>query len=201
MSFKKTSLIFIVLLLQSCITTSLHKTNKTIKYNKVLSKENTSYIYRANLNLFGNDFSGMIIIKNQEKNKRIVFINEIGMKFFDIEFNNESYKVNHIFDPMNKKIFIKLLVNDFRFILMDNLNPDFKTYQEKESDLFAIKPKEKKELYYFSKQSYFPKQAIKYSWLRKTVFLNYESYNEEKPSKISIKHKNIKFNMDLEFIK
>jgi len=197
-------IIYIILIafLQSCTITNLHKSSKEINYNKVLSKTSETYIYRANLNLYNNDFSGMIIIKPQENNNyRIVFINEVGMKFFDLEFNDETYKINHIFEPMNKKIFLKLLINDFRFILMNNLNSNFKTYKEKKGDLFVIKPKGQKELYYFNEKSEFPKKAIKYSWLRKTVYLTYENYKEEKPSKIHIKHKNIKFYMDLDFLK
>jgi len=196
---------FVVILfifLQSCVLTDLKKIdNNDFKFEKVLSNKNKSYIYRANLNLYDNDFSGMIIIKPLKDNFRVVFINEIGMKFFDFEFSEQKFKVNQIFEPMNKKIFIKLLINDFRFILMNSLNSENKYFKEKESNLIAIKPCKKKELYYFNIQNNYPEKAIKYSSFRSTTFLNYSNYNNNVPNNISIKHENIKFGIELSFVR
>ncbi len=194
-------IVVVIVFLQSCAITGLNSVSKSFEYEKILSDTSKTYIYRASLDLYDNDFSGMIIIKPQEDNFRIVFINEIGMKFFDIEVFEETHKVNHIFEPMNKKMLINLLVSDFRFILMNNLKSDFKIYEEKGSGLIAIKPKGKKEVYFFNNQSKFPEKAVKYSIFRKMVFLTYEDYKEEVPKHISIKHKNIKFSMDLKFLK
>lgn len=201
MKIRFISFVFILLFLQSCVLQSLKKTEDNFLYKKILTDTSKSYIYRANLSLYNNDFSGMIIIKPTDEAYRIVFINEIGMKFFDFEFSANNYKVNHIFEPINKKMFIKLLINDFRFILMSKLNLNYSTYKNKQSYLYVIKPKNEKELYYFNLQNKYPEKAIKYSIFSKTTVLKLINYNNDVPNNISIKHKNVKFAMDLSFVK
>ena len=198
---KKLTIIILTVFLQSCITTSLQPVSKEFEFKKVLSDTLKSYIYRAKVNLYENDLSGMIVIKPQANSHRIVFINEIGMKFFDIEIFSETYKIHHIFEPMNKKMFVKLLVSDFRFILMQNINSEIKYLRERKSGSDAVKPKGEKEIYYFNRQTHLPQKAVRYSLIRKNTFLTYEEYKGEIPEKISIKHKNIKFVMKMTFIK
>lgn len=187
--------------MQSCITTSFRPVSKEFSFTKILSDKSSSYIYKANINLYDNYFSGLIIIKPQEKSHRIVFLNEIGMKFFDIELLPDSFKVHHIFEPMNKKMFIKLLVSDIKFILMNDINSDIKYLREKKSDSDVIKPKGKKEVYYFDKKTHLPQKAVRYSLIRKNTFMTYKEYKDDIPKKISINHKNIKFAMEMTFVK
>jgi len=201
--FTKKIIAAVILLLsfQSCVISDFKTVSKTYDYKKILSETGKSYVYRTRIHLYDNNFSGLIIIKRQEKGHRIVFLNEIGMKFFDIELLPYSYKIHHIFKPMNKKMLIKLLVSDFNFILMNDIKNENKFLKEKKSEKVALKPKKVKNIYYFDNNSLLPKEAFKYSVFRKTTFLNYKNYNDVIPQKISIKHKNIKFAMELNFIK
>ena len=126
----KLYIFFILFALQSCITGKFTSAPENFNYKKIFSDNSKSYIYRAQIKLYDNDFSGLLIIKPKKEESRIVFLNEIGMKFFDIELLKNSYKIHHIFTPMNKKMFIKLLLSDFRFMLM--FGTDTKTYYLKE---------------------------------------------------------------------
>ncbi len=198
---KKSIVIILVLFLQSCVISKFENSNNSFNYKKVFSETGKSYVYRTRIHLYDKDFSGLIVIKSQKNGHRIVFLNEIGMKFFDIELLSKSYKIHQIFEPMNKKMLIKLLVSDFNFILMTDLKGDTIFLKEKRSEEYALKAKKVKNIYYFDKNTLLPKKAFKYSLLRKTTFLKYEKYKSGIPQKISIKHKNIKFAMELSFIK
>ncbi len=198
---KKTLIIILTLSLQSCMLTSIKPTSKQFEYKKILSETTKSYVYRARIKLYDNDFSGLIIFKPQTDGHRIVFINEIGMKFFDIELLKDTFKVHQIFEAMNKKLFIKLLVSDFKFILMYPLNGRSEYYSDKETNQIVLKPKKVKFLYYFDNQTRLPEDAVKYSLLRKNTFLAYSNYKNEIPQQININHKNIKFAMNLSFLK
>jgi len=193
--------VIFLLFFQSCVISEFKPVSKTYDYKKILSETGKSYVYRTRIHLYDNNFSGLIVIKRQEKGHRIVFLNEIGMKFFDIELLPDSYKIHHIFKPMNKKMLIKLLVSDFNFILLNDIKSENKILQEKKSEEFALKPKIVKDIYYFDKNSLLPTKAFKYSVFRKNTFLNYKNYKDVIPQKITIKHKNIKFAMELSFIK
>ncbi len=198
---KKLIPIILILILQSCIITNFEPVSNNFEIKKILSDTTKSYLYRTQFKLYNNDFSGLIIIKPQNTGHRIIFINEIGMKFFDIELIENSYSVHHIFDPMNKKMFIKLLVGDFNFILMNDIKNNYQLMRKKQSDYPAIILKKDKEVYIFDKNTLLPDSAFKYSIFRKNVFLNYSDFKNEIPKHIKIKHKNIKFEMNLTFIK
>lgn len=181
--------------------TDLQKVNKEFEFKKILSDSSISYIYRTNVKLYDNDFSGMIVIKPQSNRHRIVFLNEIGMKFFDIEIMPDSFKVHYIFEPMNKKMFIKLLVSDFKFILMYSIGSEINYYQEKENESYFIKTKQKKEVYCFDQKTLLPQKAFRYSLIRKNTLLTYKEYKDNIPETINIKHKNIKFTLKMTFLK
>ncbi|MCF6184647.1 MAG: hypothetical protein L3J56_08505 [Bacteroidales bacterium] len=197
----KLYIILFFLILQSCITGKFTPADNYSQYKKVFADTSKSYIYRAGIKLYDNDFSGLIIIKPESEGHRVVFLNEIGMKFFDFEILKNSYKVHHIFEPMNKKMLIKLLINDFRLILMSDFSEKKYFLKEKKSDNIAVQLKKVKEIYIFDKQTLLPENAFKYSVFGKNTFLKFEKYKNEIPQKINIKHKRIKFEMFLTFIK
>jgi len=197
----KLYVVFIFFALQSCITGKFTSASEDFKYKKILSDNSKSYIYRAQIKLYDNDFSGLLIIKPNKEENRIVFLNEIGMKFFDIELLKNSYKIHHIFTPMNKKMFIKLLVGDFRFMLMSGTDTKTHYLKEKKTKKPALQLKKVKEIFIFDKQTLLPGNAFKYSLFGKHTFINYEKYLNNIPQTIYIKHKRIKFEMKLNFIK
>ncbi len=194
------SIIILTIFLQSCVMTDYKKVNEEFNYITVFSDTTKAYIYRTQIVLYGNDFSGLLIIKPKGKNHRIVFINEIGMKFFDIEISEKDFTVHHIFEPMNKKILIKLLVSDFRFILMKNLNTKLIFYTQRKTNKQIIKPRKQRNLFYINSKTHLPEKAFKFSIIRKNTFLFYENYKGVIPENIKIIHKNIKFEMQMSFV-
>jgi hypothetical protein len=48
---------------------------------------------------------------------RIVFTNELGMKFFDLEIGPKESIVHFCYPSLNRKSLLKLLANDFRLLL------------------------------------------------------------------------------------
>ncbi len=200
---KKAIYVILILFLQSCVTGKFELPEKQSEFKKILSDTSKPYIYRARLKIYDNEFSGLIIIKAGSETHRIVFINEVGMKFFDIELLKNTYKVHNIFEPLNKKMFVKLLVSDFRFVLMNNLQNSLRVVKvkEKEAESIAVKPDKTKEIYFFNRNTLLPESAIRYSVIRKKVFLSYQNYKNGVPGIINLKHRGIKFEIKLIFIK
>jgi hypothetical protein len=58
------------------------------------------------------------------------------MTLFDLGFSKGKFEVHYLFDPMKKKILIKLFEKDFRYmiygVLMSGSNPYLKTVMEQE---------------------------------------------------------------------
>ncbi|NPA68247.1 MAG: hypothetical protein GXO50_06520 [Chlorobi bacterium] len=197
----KLYIFFVLFAMQSCVTGKFASAPEDFNYKKILSDNSKSYIYRAQIKLYDNDFSGLLVIKPGKDKSRIVFLNEIGMKFFDIELLKDSYTIHHIFTPVNKKMFIKLLVNDFRFMLMSGTDTKTHYLKEKKTENPALQIKKAKEIFIFDKQTLLPKKALKYSLYGKHTFINYDKYINDIPQTIYIRHKRIKFEMKLNFLK
>ncbi len=49
---------------------------------------------------------------------RIVFSNEFGMTYFDVEVGADRFNVNYCFEPLNKKMLWKIMETDFRLLLL-----------------------------------------------------------------------------------
>ena len=92
----------------------------------------TSHLFKATLDIKKHHLTGLLLIKRMdsvapttlsqpEKGKknevyRIVFANEIGMTFFDLELKYDSFRVVSCFESLNKKALIKILETDFRLL-------------------------------------------------------------------------------------
>ena len=64
--------------------------------NPYFSDASKDYIYKANIEAFGNFFGGIFIVKKLgEDHHRIAFTTEMGNKIFDFTFNNINRNTIH----------------------------------------------------------------------------------------------------------
>lgn len=83
----------------------------------------TSDLYTTHVNVVGKHLSGLLLFKPiSDSSTRVVFSNEMGIKFFDFEFfTNGNFKVHYVTKQMNRKSVLKALRKDFEMILMNDL--------------------------------------------------------------------------------
>ncbi len=75
-------------------------------------------LFRMNLDIGKHRLSGVLMIKHMgDTSTRIIYANEMGMRFFDFEFLKGNFIVHYIFPSMNKKMLLSLLRKDFALIL------------------------------------------------------------------------------------
>jgi hypothetical protein len=95
-------------------------TGKTL-YNPYFSDVEKDYVYKAKINVYDNNFGGILIIKKIAKsNHRVVFTTEMGSKIFDFSFDRDEFKVNYILDELNKKLLLNILEKDFRVLVREH---------------------------------------------------------------------------------
>ncbi len=92
-------------------------------------------LFKATLDIKKHHLTGLLVIKRMDSSAssghdsarvhpvyRIVFANEIGLTFFDLEMKPESFRVVSCFESLNKKALMKILETDFRLLTgMDTL--------------------------------------------------------------------------------
>ena len=75
--------------------------------------------YRAAIDVLDKHLSGILIFKTMEdKSIRTVFLNEMGVTFFDVTFYKNSYAYNSIMKSLDKKAVRISLAKDLGMILV-----------------------------------------------------------------------------------
>jgi hypothetical protein len=78
-------------------------------------------LFRTSMDIRKNHLTGYLFIKKvTDTSYRVLFSNEIGMTFFDIEFLPRQFIVHSCFPSLNRKSLLNLLENDFRILFFMN---------------------------------------------------------------------------------
>ncbi|WP_083253228.1 hypothetical protein [Flavivirga aquatica] len=170
--------------------------NKTI-HNPYFSNEKKDYVYKANITVYNNHFSGIFIVKKLgEANHRIVFTTEMGNKIFDFSFLNDTFKVNFIIEDIDKAILINILKKDFKTLVQEEL-PVIKSYSLQDTLVYETALENKKH-FYFETQQLNKITRVK-NGKEKVIFLFLE-INNIIANQIKISHSNIKLKINLKSI-
>ena len=165
-------------------------------YNPYFSNQNQDYVYKATIEVYGNSFGGVFIVKKTGEHKhRVAMITEMGKKLFDFSFDKNSFNVNYILDDLNKKVLINILKRDFRVLVTER----FSVTKSFTLNLETIKETiiDNKKYYYFGA----PKltKIIRANTKEKVQFLFREISNTVS-KEIIISHANIKLKIKLNSI-
>ena len=80
-------------------------------------------LYKGTFDISKHHLSGLFFMKRTSATSiRILFSNELGMNFFDVELKDDQFIVHSCFPSLNKPSLLKLLENDFRLLLLQEKN-------------------------------------------------------------------------------
>jgi hypothetical protein len=75
-------------------------------------------LYKGSLDISKHHLTGLFFLKRVSVNSvRIVFSNEMGMTFFDLELKGDDFIVHSCFPSLERASLLKLLKNDFRLLM------------------------------------------------------------------------------------
>lgn len=79
----------------------------------------TTSWFTASVDVVGKHLSGLVFVKKMEdKSYRVVFTNEVGVKFFDFGFGVDgSFRVHDVISQLDRKPVINTLRKDFELLL------------------------------------------------------------------------------------
>jgi hypothetical protein len=161
-----------------------------------------SYLYKAKIDILKYYLSGLLFMKPITKDTfRLVFTNELGIKFFDIEFFPKGKTVHYIMDKMNKKAVINTLEKDMKLFLMSDLEMPKaqKLKSEHQATVFKFAG-DKENYFYFLNDSSVVNRIELTSKKKVKVDVSLKDYQEGVPHFINIKHHNFKFNIELNYL-
>lgn len=198
--FLVTSLLLIVLI--SCksyqIEGATKVANDTTNFqNLYFSNSETDYVYKAHIEVYGNDLSGIFVVKKvNDSMHRVVLTTDFGNKLLDFELSENDFKVNYIVDDLNKKIVINTLKKDFILLLKTNHKVDEVFENEVNIILKSIDGNRINYLYKSKKDNSFSK-LINTSKTKEKVTFSFLPKNTTFAESILIQHYNIKLKIEL----
>ncbi|HMI08438.1 MAG TPA: hypothetical protein VK528_12885 [Flavobacterium sp.] len=190
----------------SCGSNPMKDMTRTTVENPVyntayFSSPESDYVYKTNISVYGNEFSGIFIAKKiNDTTHRVVFTTEFGNKLLDFEISETGFKVNSIVEELDKKMLINTLVADFRLLLRGKFaiqgqyeNPVSKILQSKDGNRFNY--------LYISKSDGKLAKILNTSKRKEKISITFNSENNIFAERIIIQHYNIKLRIELNYFK
>jgi len=157
-------------------------------------------LFRVTMEVKQNELTGLIFIKKMpDSTYRIVFSNEFGMTYFDLEIQPDSFRVVYCFESMNKKMLLNILEIDFRLLIGNHSPPKGTWYLQEHTNhqVYRVKDKNHNTWNTFSTNcDTLLSQHASSNIFNKTI-INYLAYRNGFPSKIHIRNPFISLSLRL----
>lgn len=198
--------LLLLIFLTSCATNNVAKNLKSVPIEKTnysvpyFSNSETDYVYKAAIEVYGNNISGILIAKKiNDTTHRVVFTTEFGNKLLDFEISESNFKVNSIVDELNKKILINTLKKDFKLILRNNyiVNEQF---EDKNNEVYKSKDENFFNYLYVNKSDGKLNKIVAASKRKEKIKIDFLSKKNYIADKIVIQHYNLKLRIELNYI-
>jgi hypothetical protein len=159
-------------------------------------------LYQSSIDIFKNHFSGLLFIKPlEDKSYRILFITEVGIKIFDMEFfKSGDFKLHYCLDELNRNSIIKILRNDLSLMLYNFAeNGETKMMKDKNTGRMIIKSKDYNGTRYciINNKTNKADELIQTGSLMNKMSIKFHSTTGVQPDSINISHYHLKLNIDL----
>lgn len=171
---------------------------ETVIKNSYFSDTTVDYVYRAKINIYKKNFSGIFIVKKiSELEHRVVFTTEMGSKIFDFSYKSDDFTVNFILEEMDKKILINILKKDFKVLITDNI-PVMSNYNTENNQIQMGNIYNKKHFFIYKENEL--QQVDRVGYKKEKVQFFYSNINSNIAKSILIKHRNINLTINLKQI-
>ncbi len=139
------SISLLLFFLTACVVRKSIPVNNTVPKSYV-SNAQEGLIYRSTFNFRKHHFSGLIVIKAEIEDIRILFMSELGPTIMDLRLTRSDMEAVKIVEWLNRGAFLTQFEHDLRLLLLANLyfHGELKQKNDKEQlARFKVKGKKK----------------------------------------------------------
>jgi len=204
------SSIFFIIILCSCSVVHYNRfhISKDDGFEKridpVIQNGASALLYKAGIRIYGKYVSGLFLFKKMnDTTQRVVFSSETGITFFDFEFSGKDFNIRQCFEKFRNKTLISTFRKDLKMILMTGFHlagAESVKYKKEEQMIYRLR--EGKEYFYFYLEEH-TCSCLKIentSRCFKKVIILLKKNASGVNSQISIRHKKIPLDIDLQLI-
>lgn len=165
--------------------------------NPYFSNPEKDYVYKATIEVYGNQLSGLFIAKRMnDASHRVVFTTDFGNTLLDFELSENDFKINYIQEDLNRKIIVNTLRDDFRLLLKVN-NPVQETFENEECIIYKSSDKKRFNYFFENKTDKQLTKIISATKTKEKIVVGFETKKGIFAENITIEHKNIKLKITL----
>ena len=143
----------------------------------------------------------MVIKYLSRESCRVIYITEVGIKVFDMEFfRNDNFKLHYCVDAINRKVIIQTLKNDIGLMLTDiPLNKKIILSEDRKQNKTLIKSTAgiTTSFYLLNNASLRMEEILTKKNFQKKVVIQYFSNNRSELDSVRISHYNLRLNIQL----
>ena len=163
--------------------------------NPYFSDTTKDYVYKTDIKIFKNSFSGIFIAKKLgREHHRIVFTTEMGNKLFDFEFQGKNFKINQILPEIDRKTLKNVLKRDFYALIKERAIP-INSHTKENLTMMESKLLDKKHYYLYEEERL--KKIVRADGGKEKVTFLFSGINDNIANYIQIKHQNVKLEINL----
>jgi hypothetical protein len=159
--------------------------DKTLSPFTELSKP---VLYRAEIDIAKNHFSGLLFVKKLEESTRLTFVTEMGMSIFDFEIKDQQIRLISIMEGLNKPALVKVLSEDMQRIFVGN---HFSSEEFKKENELAYRQTSSPRYYYLLGEDKTLDKLIVKGRLTKKAIARYGYTQEKIPQTIHYQRKGL----------
>ena len=123
-----------------------------------LGKNFDKALFKVSLDISKIHLTGLLFIKQtSDTSTRIIFTNEMGMKYFDLEFFPEQLMIHYCFPSMARKSLLKIIEFDFRLLFPEVQTNEIKILSRHENPTtleYKVRSKSGRFIYTISRESH-----------------------------------------------
>lgn len=161
-------------------------------------------LMNTTIDVMKNHFSGLMVIKSLPNGGyRVVFMTEVGLKIFDMEFvPGEEAKVHYFMDAMDKKILIRTLSADLKLLLVQpQQNKKPVVYESPPArKMVRFKHKRRRDYYEISALTGRPVQAYQVSGTSQKARIDFFSRDGIQIDSVNIVHYHVNLRIGMHLI-
>ena len=160
-------------------------------------------VYKTAIDVYRNHFSGLMVIKPLSDNShRVLFITELGIKIWDMEFfSNGDFTLHYCLEALNRRSIINTLKNDIGLMIQNipEKGKRIKVFSDRRTGQTIIRQKSGlgSMYYYRGKDAKKVGSIIQTSATGKKVNLRFYSAEENLIDSVRISHYKIKLDIYL----
>jgi len=197
-SFLYSGLFFLLI---SCKTYQLKDaqpiSNSEKEVENLYFSSNEDYVYKCQMEVYGNDISGILIVKKiSETSHRVVMTTDFGNKMIDFEISESDFKLNYVLADLDKKMVINFLKNDFQELLKKKYYV-LESFENDDSKIYLSNIDKKQYYLFFDKNSSLLKQIIYTQNKKEKINFTFEAKKPTFAETIHLEHKDFKIDIKL----